>query len=708
MPVAVILLAAGILAYLDSFSGPFVFDGAENIQQNLAIRKLWPPWAPMAGTNRPLGLWSFALNYALGGLNVWGYHAANLAIHLAAAMVLWGIVRRTLSHGRLAARFAAAADGLALVVALLWLLHPLQTQSVTYIYQRFESLMGLWFLLTLYCFIRGAEWDSPIFANAKIGTVTAIRGASAEGSGVRGQGSGPDSHPSSFILPPLAWYAGSVACCLLAVMTKEVAAVAPLLVLWYDRAFVASSWREIFRRRWAFYGGLAGTWPVLAAIIFSQAGKYPKAGLLVVENLSPLQYALSQPAVIAHYLRLCFWPTGLCLDYGWPVAERAAEILPPLLLIGALLALTVWAVFRWPAWGFLGGWFFLILAPTSSVFPIKNLAFEHRMYLPLAAVATGVVLGGWVAGQWLVRRATISLLASQIIAAALVPLAAVALGVLTFRRNLDYRSDLSIWEDTVAKAPNNAGARYNLAKALAWRGQFDRALTQYQKILEIKPDYAEAHNNLATIFVQFGRVNEAIDHYRKSLQIRPAYAKAHNNLGVALMRSGGFDEAIVHFEEALKIKEDDPEARDHLDMARSQRDGFLTALARRCDSLRARPDDVASLNDTARLLATNPNASIRNGPQAVEFAERAAQLSDRRDPTILDTLAAAYAEAGRFPEAVETAPRPSNWPSDKTSRRWPNPSRPGFTSTNRKRPITRCNRRPPPHGKFFASRANSP
>ena len=133
---ALILLAAGTLAYSNSFSGPFIFDDVQFIVENTALRRLWPPWSPMVGTTRPIGTWSLAVNYALGGLHTSGYHATNLAIHLAAAMVLFGLVRRTLAGKRLAARFGPAAPGLALAVALLWLLHPLQTESVTYIYQR--------------------------------------------------------------------------------------------------------------------------------------------------------------------------------------------------------------------------------------------------------------------------------------------------------------------------------------------------------------------------------------------------------------------------------------------------------------------------------------------------------------------------------------------------------------------------------------------
>ena len=132
------------------------------------------------------------------------------------------------------------------------------------------------------------------------------------------------------------------------------AAATPLLVLWYDRVFVAASWREITRRRWAFYLALAGSWLILAALMLSQADKFAEAGVLTVKNLTPLQYAMSQPGVIAHYLRLCFWPTGLCLDYNWPVAGTAAKIIPAMLLIAALLAATAWSIVRWPAWSFAG------------------------------------------------------------------------------------------------------------------------------------------------------------------------------------------------------------------------------------------------------------------------------------------------------------------------------------------------------------------
>ncbi len=543
-----ILVASGMLAYADSFSAPFVFDTL-SITQNPAIYTLWPLTSNIW---RPVGWWSFAINYAIGGTNVWGYHATNLAIHLAAALTLFGIVLRSLSHGRLVARFGPAGWGLALVVALLWLVHPLQTQSVTYIFQRFESLMGLFFLLTLYSFIRAQ-----------------------------------DSSRST------AWYVSAVACCLLAVMTKEVAVAAPLLVLWYDRTFVAASWREIFHRRWALYAGLGGTLVVLAAIIRSQADKLPTAGLLVVKGVTPLQYAVSQPGVIAHYLRLSLWPAGLCLDYAWPVADTAAKIVPPLVLIAALLALTVWSIFRWPAWSFLGAWFFLILAPTSSIVPIVDLAFEHRMYLPLAAVLTGVVIGGYLFSGWLLARrwpvAGRRPFVLALIGYGLMGAISMTMGCLTVRRNLDYRSAITIWSDSVRKSPKNARAYVNLGVALAEQGQVDEAAVHYRKALEIRPDYADAYYNLGVNLDKRGQVDEAIAHYRKALELRPDFATAQNNL--------------------------------------------------------------------AWVLATCSDASLRNGAKAVELAEQAVQLSNSQDPEFLDTLAAAYAEAGLFSMAMQTARR---------------------------------------------------
>src|ERR1022692_1539631 len=204
--IPLMVVAAGLLAYHNSFTGPFIFDDFYSIEDNPTIHHLWPIWQtlspPRIGAptveGRPLVNLSLAINYALGGYRLWGYHALNLTIHILAALTLFGIVRRTLLQPRLQERFGAAADGLALAVAVLWMVHPLQTESVTYIIQRAESLMGLFYLLTLYCFLRAA------------------------GAGGPGR---------------FWWLAASVFACLLGMATKEVMVSAPLVVLLYDRTF---------------------------------------------------------------------------------------------------------------------------------------------------------------------------------------------------------------------------------------------------------------------------------------------------------------------------------------------------------------------------------------------------------------------------------------------------------------------------------------
>ncbi len=328
--------------------------------------------------------------------------------------------------------------------------------------------MGMFYLLTLYCFIRGA---------------------SVEGSGGRGQGSGLRTGSSSFVLPPVAWSVGSVIACLLGMASKEVMVSAPLTVLLYDRTFCTGSFREACRRRYGLYLALAGTWLLLGWLVISTGGRGGTAGF-ASHFFTWWSYLLTQPGVITHYLRLSLWPSALCLDYDWPAAQTASEVLYPGLLVVGLLGLTAWALVKRPAWGFLGAWFFMILAPTSSFVPISDAAFEHRMYLSLAAVTTALVVGGALAGRWLVHRGKITRPVSQVIGGCLVTFTAFVLGILTFQRNLDYRSDVSIWEDTLAKAPANTRAHAYYSWALADCGRFDEAIAHYQKTFEIAPHSA--------------------------------------------------------------------------------------------------------------------------------------------------------------------------------------------------------------------------
>ncbi len=550
--IPVVVVAAGLLAYCNSFTGPFTFDDESSIRGNPTIRHLWPIWQVLSPSavatvgGRPVLNFSLALNYAFGGMSVQGYHALNLAIHILAALTLFGIVRRTLLQPALRERFGTAANEFALAVAVLWIVHPLQTEAVTYVSQRAESLMGLFYLLTLYCFILGAE--SP-----RAGL----------------------------------WFTLSIVVCLLGMATKEVMVTAPLMVLLYDRTFVAGSFRAAWTRRRGLYLGLGGTWLLLGYLTAGLHQRGVGYGLGV-----PWQaYALTESQSVVHYLWLAICPHPLVFDYGmdvliWHLTDAAPYALVLLLLVaGVMIALK-----RWPAIGFIGAWFFVILAPTSSVVPIAFQPMaESRMYLPLAAV---IVLG--VMGiHALAGRRTVTVVA----------VLAVGLGTLTWWRNQDYHTEVAIWDDTVAKRPDNPRAHYNLGVALTQTGRVQEAIGQYEQALRLKPDYVDAHYNLGTALLQAGNVQEAMGHYLQALRINPDYAEAHNDLGICLIQLGRAQEAIEHWEQALRLKPDFADAHNNLGSALAQAGKVREAIGHYQQALQIKPDFAEAQSNLARARA---------------------------------------------------------------------------------------------------------
>ena len=348
-----VLAAAATAVYANGFAGRFVFDDLTTIVGNPELRELWPGLTEFVTRQRTLTTLTLALNRSLGGTDPWGYHLVNLAVHVAAGWTLFALVRRTLELERFQPRTRGAARGIALATACLWLVHPLQTQSVTYVVQRAEALMGLFYLLTLYCTLRAAT-------------------------GARTR------H----------WQGLAVLSCALGMASKPVMVTAPLVVLLFDRFLLAGSCRELARRRWRLHAGLALTWLVLGATDLVRL--LGVSGTTTIgfgmADVSAREYVLTQPEVVLHYLRLALWPDPLVLDYGWPWVESPARALLPAGVLLLALAGSALALRRGRAEGFLGLAFFAILAPTSSFVPVRDAAFEHRMYLPLAAVTSGIVL----------------------------------------------------------------------------------------------------------------------------------------------------------------------------------------------------------------------------------------------------------------------------------------------------------------------------
>jgi len=521
-----IIVAAVVAAYANSLNGAFVFDDHRTIERSAAIQQLWPPGKVLSG-HRPIVDLTLALNYAVHGLDVRGYHVVNVTIHLLAALTLFGLIRRTLtlppdlSEPRASARADARtasrpAPFLAFAVALIWAVHPLQTQSVTYLIQRCESLMGLFYLLTLYCVVRGADAD-----RRKL------------------------------------WYAAAVASCALGMGCKAIIITAPLVVLLYDRIFLSKSWSEPLRLRWGVYVGLLASWLVLLLtrvaqhVLFLPSGAKAAVGF-GFKDITPIEYAATQFGVLAEYLRLALWPDPLCLDYNWPVARTIGAVFLPGIIVVGLFALTCWALRRRPALGFLGVWFFLILAPTSSIVPIRDPLFEHRMYLPLAAVVALIVFAAYAALRAAFARGGWSDSARRRISTGLVGAVTVVLIVGTNARNRAYADKLTMWRDVVAKRPNHARAEYNIGTGLLERDEVAEAIRWFQKAVETDPRMAEAHYNLGKAHAKEGREDDAAVEYAKAVEIDPRMAEAQSDLGNVWVRAGRIEDAIERYRLAIK------------------------------------------------------------------------------------------------------------------------------------------------------------
>lgn len=570
---AAALVAAVVVVYANSLSVPFVFDDALAITENPTIRQLWPPWTalmPPGGQGltvegRPVLNFSLALNYAAGGTSVTGYHVVNLAIHAGAALLLAAVVRRTLL--RLA---HPAANAISFFTALLWAVHPLQTESVTYTVQRTESLMGFFLLATLYTFVRGAD------AEPQGGISLLPRRSDRARERADLHASDPTSLPSA--TPGRGWFCAAFVTCTLGMATKEVMVAAPVLVLLYDRTFLAGSFRAALRHRGRVHIALFATWLLLAALVLGAGNRGGTIGASA--GVAWYEYALCQFRAVVHYVRLTLWPDPLIFDYG-PDFVSAGTAAPYALLVMAAVTATAVALWRKPAFGFVGAWFFVILAPTSSVVGgTRQMLAEHRIYLSLAAVVLLVVFAG---EHWLGRRA-------RWLWAGL----ALALGGTTIARNAAYRSELALYADTVAKRPDNPYARYNLGKALAEAGRYEEAVVHNREAVRLRPQLVGAQYNLANALAELGRLAEARTHYEAAVALKPDYAKAHFNLGNVLRQLGRGEAALTHYRAAVQHEPGYLEARDNLGSLLMENGQLAGAEEQFAAVLRVRPESAGT------------------------------------------------------------------------------------------------------------------
>ena len=503
-PVLIVMLT--LSAYSNTYLAPFIFDDLEAIRDNPNIRQLWPIWNALAGpqqtpvAGRPLVSLTLAVNYAVSGLSVWSYHVFNLTVHILNALLVFAILRRTFSLRRFTEPTQRDGSWLAGAVSLAWAVHPLNTEAVTYTIQRTELLVAFFFLLTLYATIRSttSKWRSG-------------------------------------------WFACAIVSCLCGAGCKEVIAGAPLLVLTYDATFLAGSWRSALRERRVLYGGLLLTWTALAAILNTG----PRSGSVGFGfSVGWWDYLKTQCSVILHYLYLAFWPHLLSIDYSdWPTSLPLVSILPQALTIVVLLGSSIWYLRKRSTLGYLGAWFFIVLAPTSSFIPIvTEPAAERRMYLPLIAIIALVFCCVHDLSQRsrLRQRRAFTLALAGLIISILVSV--------TYRRNFDYRSETAIWSDVLEKRPNNIDAHNSLGLALLTEGRLDEGLHHLLETIRLNPGHTKAHHNLGFAYSFLQHHTEAIQHYRTALQYDPHMPDTRYQLALEYLQIGDYNSAIKELE----------------------------------------------------------------------------------------------------------------------------------------------------------------
>jgi Flp pilus assembly protein TadD len=429
----------------------------------------------------------------------------------------------------------------------LWTLHPLQTESVTYLVQRAESLMGLFYLLTLYCYIRST--DSPF---------------------------------------PGRWQVLSVASCALGMATKEVMVTAPIMVLLHDRAFVAGSFRAAWQQRRRLYMGLEATWAILGYLVASTGGNRNGTVGPGVET-AWIVYFLTQIEAVAHYIRLSVWPYPQVFEYGWFEIKSFAQLAPSLLVVLPLAGLTLFGLWRHPRAGFFGAWFFGILALTSIMPGTTQIIVEHRIYLSLAAVTTALLLATharWGRRCW---PAWVALI--------------VVLAIVTIRRNHDYRSGLALWMQTVALRPEYGLANASVGQALLAEGRTEEAIPYFEKSLKADPLMSRAHSDLGYALGRLDRNAEAEALLIKALALNPKSSDIHRRYGAVLSRLGRHREALVHLDEAIRLNPEEPENYVETGIALGRAGHLAPAIQTLEKAVRLDPENASAQNNLGYAFA---------------------------------------------------------------------------------------------------------
>jgi tetratricopeptide (TPR) repeat protein len=704
----ILLIALVFTAYAQVFRAGFIWDDESHLTRNpcvigpLGLKEIW---TSAQAVYYPLVLTVFWALHRFVGLNPLPYHALNVVLHAASAILLWRVLKLLQVRG-------------AWLGAALWALHPVMVQSVAWVTELKNTQSCLFYLLSIFFFLR---WEN--FNRRPVCDVPVSRREAATGNALV--------------------FGFSLLFFILATLSKPSVVMLPFMLalcIWWMRGKIR--WRDALSvAPFALISAFASAWTIWEQKFHARA-----VGADWAQTL-PERFIIAGRA-IWFYLGKLIWPNRLIFIYPrWDIAP--SNLVAYLPLVSAVAGLiTLW--FIRAKWGralfFAAAYYVISLFPVLGFFSVYFFRYsfvsDHFQYLasmgPLALAGTGITV---VAGRFcetlfksaserdgLQCSAKAALKATTFRKALLVGLCGVLLfllGVLTWRQTAEYHDLTALYTATLRKNPTCWMAYYNLGIVLSEQGETDQAIDYYRQAITLRPDYAEAHynlgrllaeqdhfddaiahyekaveinptdpqaqNNLGVTLFGIGRVDDAVVHYRKALEIQPDYAEASCNLANALialgdfdgaiarysvclsripdqpeaqynlasafLREGRIDEAIVHYQKALQLNPESADAHANLGSALLARGRVRDAIAEYTKALQISPENLAALSNLAWLLATSGDASLRNGSEAVALAERAESASSRSSnyATVLRILAAAYAESGRFAEARETA-----------------------------------------------------
>ena len=596
-----LIAMAVILVYASTLTSPFVFDDEHTIKDNIYIRlenislnNILAAAFDSPHPRRPVSNIGFALNYYFHDNNVVGYHATNVIVHLITAFLFYFLLKATLTTPafKLKPRIISL---IALLSTLIWAIHPVQTQSVSYIVQRMNSQAVMFFLLSMLLYVGFRQT--------------------------------PGRLKSGLLL------CGSIASGILALGSKEIAATLPFFILLYE---------------WFFFQDLDSGFPkkffpaiVIAAVLSGAVSLYYLEGNPVERLLagyahrdfSPVQRLMTEARVIIFYVSLLLFPHPgrLNLDHDFAVSNSLLD--PPstlgsLILIAALMIAAVLLARRQRLLSFSIIWFLGNLVIESSIIGLE-LIFEHRVYLPSMFIIAAVV------GTAVTRLKPRGLVVGVII------LVGVVCSVWTYQRNLVWADPELFWKDCIRKSPDKPRPFNNLGIVLARKGQYDAAADAFLEAIQRNPKTAKPHYNLASVLVLMDRLDEAVEQLkitlarapanhlahnnlaliymrqerlreaemllRAAIRIKPDYESAYSNLGVLMRRQGKLDEAIALFEKAIDLYPAYAEAHNNLGYALKMKGDIRKAIEHFERALELSPDyDLARKNlEEARSLTSN-------------------------------------------------------------------------------------------------------